>query len=99
MSPNCQLHVTRATVPTLSIPLHIVDCLSALQTPQNEEVARCLGLFCTLSVIFGQYNNHNNNLQFSIMQKKNEAIVLQSFIHIFGMAGIHFTKFVANSKK
>ncbi len=32
----CQIHVTRATVPTLSIPLHIVDWLSALQTAQNE---------------------------------------------------------------
>jgi hypothetical protein len=53
------------------------------------QVAQCLGWFCTLSAIFG-HNINNNNLQFSIIQKKNEAIVLQRFIHIFGMTGINF---------
>jgi hypothetical protein len=49
--------------------------------------------FCTLSVIFG-HNNNNNNLQFSIILK-NEAIVLESFVHIFGMACMHFPGFMA----
>jgi hypothetical protein len=55
-----------------------------------------LGWFCTLSVIFG-HNNNNNNLQFSIIFK-NEATVLETFIHIFGMATMHFSGFTTNAK-
>jgi len=47
-----------------------------------------LGWFRTLSVIFG-HNNNNNNVQFNIILKI-EAIVLETFIKIFGMAGIHW---------
>ncbi len=100
-SPNCQLHVTRATVPTLAIPLPIVDCLSALQTAQNEHLYRLptakagsapYQLFLATIIIIIIICS-------SALYNKNEAIVLQSFIHIFGMAGMHFTKFVANFKK
>jgi hypothetical protein len=52
----------------------------------------------TLVLHIISYNNNNNNFQLSIIQKK-KAIVRQSFIHIFGMVGVHFSKFVANSKK
>jgi hypothetical protein len=62
------------------------------------QVAHCLGWFCTLSVIFGD-NNIIIIIGNSASYNTNEAIVLQSFIHIFGMAGMHFTKFVANFKK
>jgi len=96
MSPNCQLRVPRATVPTLSIPFHIMDCLSALQTAQNKHLYRFPLPRLVLHLI--SYNN-NNNFQLSIIPKKNKAIVLQSFIHIFGVTGGHFSKFVANSKK
>jgi len=50
----------------------------------------------TLSVIFG-HNNNNNNLQFSIILK-NEAIGLESFLHIFGVAHMHFPGFMAIPK-
>jgi hypothetical protein len=55
-----------------------------------------LGWFCTLSVIFG-HNNNINNLQFSILLK-NEATVLETFIHIFDMAPMHFSGFTAIAK-
>jgi hypothetical protein len=42
-------------------------------------------------------NNNNNNLQFGILQK-NEAIVHESFIQIFGMASTHFSEFLTISK-
>jgi hypothetical protein len=96
MSPNCQFHDTRATVPTLSIPLHIVDCLSVLQTAQNEHLYRLPNakagfahyqLFLAIIIICN-----------SALYKKNEAIVLQSFIHIFGMTGIIF-KFCGKFQK
>jgi hypothetical protein len=48
-----------------------------------------LGWFRTLSIIFGYNNNNNNNVQLNIILKP-EVIVLESFIQIFGMAGIHF---------
>jgi hypothetical protein len=92
MSPNCQSHVTRATVPTLSIPLHIVNCLSALQTTQNEHLFRLPTveagfapdrLFFAIILIILIICN-------STLLKKNEAIALQSFIHVFGMSGIIF---------
>jgi hypothetical protein len=51
-----------------------------------------LDWFCTLSVIYG--HNNNNNLQFSIILK-NEAIGLESFVHIFGMACMNFLGFMA----
>jgi len=53
-----------------------------------------LGWFRTLSVVLG---HNNNNVQFSIILK-TEAIVLESFIQIFGMAGIHFSEFLAIPK-
>jgi hypothetical protein len=53
-----------------------------------------LGWFCTLSVISGHNNNNNNNLQFSIILK-NESIGLESSDHIFGMARMHFSGFLA----
>jgi hypothetical protein len=60
-----------------------------------------LGWFRTLSIIFGHNNNNNNNngnnLQFSIVLE-TEAIVLETFIQIFGMAGIHFSEFLAIPK-
>jgi hypothetical protein len=57
-----------------------------------------LGWFCTLSVIFSHNNNNNNNnLHFSTILK-NEAIVLESLIHIFGMAYMHFSGFMAIPK-
>jgi hypothetical protein len=57
-----------------------------------------LGCFCTLSVIFGHNNNNNNNnVQFSII-RNTEAIVLESFIQIFVMVGIHFSGFLAIPK-
>jgi len=57
-----------------------------------------LGCFRTLSVIFGRNkNNNNNNVQFSIILK-TKAIVLESFIQIFGMAGIPFSEFLAIPK-
>jgi hypothetical protein len=55
-----------------------------------------LGWLRTLSVIFG-HNNNNNNLQFSIILK-NEAIGLESFLHIFGVAHMHFPGFMAIPK-
>jgi hypothetical protein len=55
-----------------------------------------LGWICTFSVIFG-HNNNNNTLHLSIILK-NEAIVLESFIHIFGMAHMHFSGFMAIPK-
>jgi hypothetical protein len=45
--------------------------------------------------MFGIQNN--NNLQFSITLN-NEAIVLESFIQIFCMAGAHFQIFLAIPK-
>jgi hypothetical protein len=56
-----------------------------------------LGWFRTLSVIFGHNQYNNNNVQFSIILK-TEAIVLENFIQIFGMAGIHFSEFLAIQK-
>jgi hypothetical protein len=55
-----------------------------------------LGWFCTLSVISGHNNNNNNNnnIQFSFILK-NESIGLESFVHIFGMARMHFPGFMA----
>jgi len=55
-----------------------------------------LGWFCTLSVIF-RHNNNNNNGKLTIILK-TEAIVLETFIHIFVMASIHFSKFLAIPK-
>jgi hypothetical protein len=52
-----------------------------------------LGWFYTLSVILGHNNNTNKNLQFSIIFK-NEAIGLESLVHIFGMAHMHFSGFM-----
>jgi hypothetical protein len=57
-----------------------------------------LGWICTFSVIFGHNNNNNNTLHFSIILLKNEAIVLESFIHIFGIAHMHFSGFMAIPK-
>jgi hypothetical protein len=56
-----------------------------------------LGWFCTLLVIFGHNNNNNNNLHFSTILK-NEAIVLESLIHTFGMAHMHFSGFMGIPK-
>jgi hypothetical protein len=57
-----------------------------------------LACFRTLSVIFGHNNkNNNNSVQFSIILK-TKAIVLESFIQIFGMAGNHFSEFLAIPK-
>jgi hypothetical protein len=57
-----------------------------------------LGWFCPFTVIFGHNNNNNNNnLHFSIILK-NEAIVLESFIHIFGMTHMHFSRLMAIPK-
>jgi len=56
-----------------------------------------LGWFYPFTVIFGHNNNNNNNLHFSIILK-NEAIVLESFIHIFGMTHMHFSRFMAIPK-
>jgi hypothetical protein len=58
-----------------------------------------LGWFCPFSVIFGHNNNNNNNnnLHFSIILK-DEAIVLESSIHIFGMGHMHFSRFMAIPK-
>jgi hypothetical protein len=55
-----------------------------------------VGWFCPFTVIFG-HNNNINILHFSIILK-NEAIVLESFIHIFGMAHMHFSGFMAIPK-
>jgi hypothetical protein len=44
-----------------------------------------LDWFCTLSAIFSHNNSNNNNLQFSIILK-NEAIGLESLVHICGTA-------------
>jgi hypothetical protein len=55
-----------------------------------------LAWFCPFSVIFG-HNNNNDNLHFSIILK-NEAIVLESLIHIFGMALMHFSRIMAIPK-
>jgi hypothetical protein len=57
-----------------------------------------LDRFRTLSLIFGRNKKkNNNNVQFSIILK-TKAIVLESFIQIFGMAGIHFSEFLAIPK-
>jgi hypothetical protein len=48
------------------------------------------------SVMFGIKNN--NNLQFGIILN-NEAIVLESFIQIFGMVGTHFSEYLEIPKK
>jgi hypothetical protein len=52
--------------------------------------AMCLIINYVLSGMFGIQNK--NNLQFSITLN-NEAIVLESFIQIFCMAGTHFQSF------
>ncbi len=46
--------------------------------------------------MFGIKNN--NNLQFGIILN-NEAIVLESFIQIFGMVGTHFSEYLEIPKK
>jgi hypothetical protein len=52
-------------------------------------------LFPTLKV--NLRHNNNNNVQFSIVLK-TEAIVLETLIQIFGMAGINFSEFLAIPK-
>jgi hypothetical protein len=56
-----------------------------------------LGWFRTLLAIFGHNNNNNNIVQFNIILK-TEAIVLETLIQIFGMAGIRFSEFLAIPK-
>ncbi len=91
-SPVCQIHITKLPTPchqgysaNSSTPLQIVHYPNALK------------LLRYLSVIFGHNNNHNNNVQFSIILK-TEAIVLETFIQIFGMTSIHFSEFLAIPK-
>jgi len=54
-----------------------------------------LGWFRIFSIIFG--HNNNNNVEFNIILKA-EDIVLKTFIQIFCMASIHFSKFLAIPK-
>jgi len=41
----------------------------------------------------------NNNLQFNNVILDNEAIVLESFIEIFGIVARYFSEFLTISKK
>jgi hypothetical protein len=41
----------------------------------------------------------NNNLQFDNVVLDNEAIALESFIEIFGIAARYFSEFLTISKK
>jgi hypothetical protein len=102
-SPNCQLHVTRVTCQLIN---STSNCALSECSPNCSEkrvivlvyYPSYLGWFRTLSVIYGHNNNNNNNnVQFSIILK-TEVIVLESFIQIFGMAGIHFSEFLAIPK-
>jgi len=99
----CQIHVAKLPTPChQGYSANFVNSTSYCGLPEcspncpkwtSLQLAHYLGWFCTLSVIIIIVISN------SALYQKNEAIVLQSFVHIFGMAGVHFSKFVARSKK